>query len=101
MKDISSYWLFIRRHKYWVTIILFAVIIIFLDDNSLIIRWKQQYQIRSLEKEIEKYQKEFDESTLMLKKLTDDPEAIEKIAREKYFMKKPNEDIYVFEDSVE
>ena len=32
-----------------------------------------------------------------LKELTSNPEALEKIAREKYLMKKPNEDVYVFE----
>ena len=30
-----------------------------------------------------------------------DSDAIERIAREKYLMKKPNEDIFVFKDDVE
>jgi cell division protein FtsB len=30
-----------------------------------------------------------------------DSGAIERIAREKYLMKKPNEDIYVFEEDIE
>ena len=30
--------------------------------------------------------------------LSTNPEAIEQIAREKYLMKKPNEDIYVFDE---
>ena len=31
--------------------------------------------------------------------ISTNPDAIEQIAREKYLMKKPNEDIYVFEDN--
>ena len=31
--------------------------------------------------------------------LNSNPDAIEQVAREKYLMKKPNEDIYVFEDN--
>ena len=33
-----------------------------------------------------------------LNEISTNPDAIEQIAREKYLMKKPNEDIYVFED---
>ena len=38
------------------------------------------------------------EDTEKLKELTTNPEALEKIAREKYLMKKPDEDIFVFEE---
>ena len=33
-----------------------------------------------------------------MRELTTNPEALEKIAREKYLMKKPDEDIFVFEE---
>ena len=48
--------------------------------------------------EIEKYRKQYEEDTEKLKELTTNPEALEKIAREKYLMKKPDEDIFVFEE---
>ena len=53
--------------------------------------------IEKLNSEIEKYRKQYEEDTEKLKELTSNPEALEKIAREKYLMKKPNEDVYVFE----
>ena len=91
-------WTYIRKHKYLITIVAFLVIIVFLDENSLIQRAKHQQEINTLNSEIEKYRKQFEEDTEKLKELTNNPEAMEKIAREKYLMKKPNEDIFIFEE---
>ena len=91
-------WTYIRKHKYLITIAAFLVIIVFLDENSLIQRAKHQQEINTLNSEIEKYRKQYEEDTGKLKELTNNPEAMEKIAREKYLMKKPNEDIFIFEE---
>jgi len=88
---------FIRKYKYAITLITFGVIIGFIDENSLIRRMKYESEIHELNREIEKYRAEYEESTERLNELTANPEAIERIAREKYLMKKPNEDIYIFE----
>lgn len=58
-------------------------------------------EISRLNNEIEKYRAEYEESTERLNELAVDSGAIERIAREKYLMKKPNEDIYVFEEDIE
>jgi cell division protein FtsB len=79
------------------TLAAFAVIIIFLDENSAIRRIGYKREIMQLNEEIEKYRAEYEESTEKLNELSSNPEMLEKIAREKYLMKKPNEDIYVFE----
>ena len=52
----------------------------------------------TLKSEIARYRKQFEEDTRKLKELMNNPEALEKIAREKYLMKKPNEDIFIFEE---
>ena len=98
MSKLSALWGFIGRHKYLITLLVFGVIIVFLDENSLIQRAKHREEIRELNEEIAKYRKQFEEDTRKLKELTDNPEALEKIAREKYLMKKPNEDIFIFEE---
>ena len=98
MSKLSALWNFIGRHKYLITLLVFGVIIVFLDENSLIQRAKHREEIRELNEEIAKYRKQFEEDTRKLKELTDNPEALEKIAREKYLMKKPNEDIFIFEE---
>ena len=98
MSKLMTVWNYIRKHKYLITIVSFLVIIVFLDENSLIQRNKHREEINVLTSEIEKYRKQFEEDTQKLKELTNNPEALEKIAREKYLMKKPNEDIFIFEE---
>ena len=98
MSKLMTVWNYIRQHKYLITIVAFLVIIVFLDDNSLIQRAKHRQEINALTNEIEKYKKQYEEDTEKLKELTDNPEAMEKIAREVYLMKKPNEDIFIFEE---
>ncbi len=98
MSKLKSIWSFICKHKYLITIVIFLVIIVFLDENNLINRFQHKNEIRLMKEEIEEYRKQFDEDTERLKELTDNPEGLEKIAREKYLMKKPNEDIFILEE---
>ncbi|MCI5664347.1 MAG: septum formation initiator family protein [Mediterranea sp.] len=101
MDKLATLWMFVRRQKYWITVGVFAVIIGFLDENSMLKRLKYTQEEHQLRSEIEKYRKEYEENTRRLKELMVDSDAIERIAREKYLMKKPNEDIFVFKDDVE
>ena len=98
MGKLLTLWNFIGRHKYMITLVAFGVIIVFLDENSLIQRAKHKEEINTLNREIAKYREQFEEDTRKLKELMNNPEALEKIAREKYLMKKPNEDIFIFEE---
>lgn len=98
MGKIFTIWDFMGRHKYWIVILVFGVIIGILDENSMIRRIGYAREIIRLQDEIEQYRAEYEENTRRLNELTTNPEAIEQIAREKYLMKKPNEDIYVFDD---
>lgn len=98
MGRLASIWRFIGRHKYIITLLGFGLIMVFLDENSLIERAKHKEEIKTLNEEIARYRKQFEEDTQKLKDLTNNPEALEKIAREKYLMKKANEDIFIFEE---
>ena len=99
MDKLITIWSFICRRKYLITVVAFAVIIGFLDENSLFRRLAYEREISQLKEEIEKYRADYEENTKRLNELNSNPEAIEQVAREKYLMKKPNEDIYVFEDN--
>lgn len=98
MGKLSATWEFMGKHKYWITILAFGVIIGILDENSMIRRVGYAREISRLQNEIEEYRADYEENTERLNELSTNPDAIEQIAREKYLMKKPNEDIYVFED---
>ena len=101
MDKLITIWSFICRRKYLITVVAFAVIIGFLDENSIVRRMGYANEISRLNSEIEKYRAEYEENTERLNELAVDSGAIERIAREKYLMKKPNEDIYVFEEDIE
>ena len=101
MDKLASFWSFVRKHKYLITVSLFAVVIGFLDENSIVRRLGYAREENRLRDEIEKYRKEYEENTERLNELTVDSTAIERVAREKYLMKKPYEDIYVFEEDIE
>lgn len=97
MGKLQSLWTTIRCHKYLVTTILFLLIIGVLDENSLLRRYMHQREIAALKAEIKEYTDKFNEDTRKLDEINNNPKAIEKIAREKYLMKTPDEDIFIFE----
>ena len=84
--------------KYIVVTILAVVLIGFVDDNSVwhLIRNKQY--ISELEDEIKKYDELNQSNQAKIRELDSNPKAIEKIARERYFMKTDEEDIFVLSE---
>ena len=100
MDKLTSLWAFIGRHKYLITLVAFGVFVGFFDQNSLLRRAGYMREESRLRDEIERYRTEYEENTARLNELKADSGAIERIAREKYFMKRPDEDIYVFEEDL-
>lgn len=101
MSKLVLFWNFIRWHKYAITLVTFALIIGVLDEeNSLLQRFSHWREINKLKSEITFYRNQYERDSKRLKEISSDPEALEKVAREKYLMKKPNEDIYIFEEDL-
>ncbi len=84
--------------KYAVVCIVGVLIIGFLDDNSLWNHLKNLQRIDELTEETIKYQESYERDQAQIRELNKNPKAIEKIARERYFMKEDNEDIFVLSD---
>ena len=84
--------------KYIVVTILAVVLIGFVDDNSVWHHIRNKQYIGELEDEIEKYEKLNQSNQARIRELDSNPKAIEKIARERYFMKTDEEDIFVLSD---
>ena len=98
MGRLLTIWGYIRRYKYVAATLIFLLILGVLDENSLWVRFHRKAEIAALRREIDKYQAQFDEETAKLEALRNDPAAVEKMAREVYLMKRPNEDVFVFRD---
>ena len=58
-------------------------------------------EIHALKTEIERYRQRYEEDSKMLKEITGNKDALEKVARERYLMKQENEDIFVFQKDTE
>ena len=98
MGKLGTIWNYFRCHKYLVVTVLFLLVILLLDENSLLRRVINQHEIAALKAEIQMYEEQFQEDTRRLNELDSNPETIEKIARERYLMKRPDEDVFIFED---
>lgn len=94
----------IRRSKvlkYGVVVAVAVAIVGFIDENSVWSHIRNKQRISELENEIETYRRRYERDQAQLRRLDTDPKAIEKIARERYFMKADDEDIFVLSDDVQ
>lgn len=87
-----------RINAYWLVTIVFFALTFVMGDSSLYKRYTYDEKIRSLEKEIKHYQKEIEINSKKLNDLHTDKEGLERFAREEYFMKKPNEGVYIIKN---
>lgn len=101
MKKVKSILLRIMRIpalKYVVVTVLAVVLIGFVDENSVWHHISNKQYISELEDEIQKYEELNQSNQARIRELDNNPKAIEKIARERYFMKTDEEDIFVLSD---
>ena len=85
------------KNKYIIAIILVLIWLLFFDNNNFIQQVKFSKELNKLEKEREYYIREIEKDSIMKKELEENPEALERFAREQYYMKKENEDIFIIE----
>uniref|UniRef100_A0AB33IQL7 Septum formation initiator family protein n=2 Tax=unclassified Prevotella TaxID=2638335 RepID=A0AB33IQL7_9BACT len=97
-RRLNAIWSLAAHYKYLIVIVVGVAIVGFLDENSFRKRMELELQIDDLKSEIDKYTRQYEADTKQLKDLRRNPKHIEKIARERYFMKADDEDIYVLSD---
>jgi len=84
-------------NKYVLILVVFIIWMLFFDANSYLTHHELDSEINALEDNAEFYQKEIENDKAFIRKM-EDKEEMEKFAREKYFLKKENEDIYIIEN---
>jgi cell division protein FtsB len=87
--------LYVLKNKYLLTVIGLTVWVIFFDKNDFRTQLELRHQVKQLEKERGYFVQEIASITADTKELTTNPKTLEKFAREKYLMKRNNEDIFV------
>ena len=84
--------------KYILVCVIGLLIVGVLDENSLWAHYRNKQHIKELESEIEAYESAFNRDQAKIRDLQHNPKAIEKIARERYFMKMADEDVFVMRE---
>ena len=76
-------------------VLVFLVWLLIFDNNNLIDRVKYLNTLHEMKDEKQYYLERIDEDSRRLNELKTDRDNLEKFAREEYFMKKENEDVFV------
>jgi cell division protein FtsB len=87
-----SWWI---KYKYGLVIGFSLVITFLVGDSNLIRRRSYDEKILDLEKEIRYYRKNIETNRKKINDLHYNREWLERYAREEYFMKKENEDVFI------
>lgn len=96
-KDLrQKRWFKILSNKYLLILILFSIWMLFFDSNSWLVHRELNEEIDKLKSNEEYYNNEIQGDASIINQLKDD-DGLEKYAREKYFMKRKNEEIYLIE----
>lgn len=88
----------VKALKYALVTLVAVILIGFVDENSVWHHFQNKQKISELQDEIKQYLDEHERNKEQIEKLESNPKAIEKIARERYFMKADDEDIFVLGD---
>ncbi len=98
IKPKSTKYKFLQKYfvnKYFVTIFLFLVWMVFFDSTSFLVINELNGEVNKYENQLAYYQTEYEKNDQFYKKLMNNKDEKEKFARENYFMKKPNEEIFI------
>ena len=82
-------------NKYVITILVFAILLLFSPNNNLIYYFKIKEQCKEVEQQKNFILEEIKQDSIRNADLEKNIKAKEKYGREKYLMKAANEDIYV------
>ncbi len=91
-------WYSFFLNRYFIVSAAFAIWMIFLDQNSVLVHIQRYKEIKALEEDEQYYQEKLTEESDRLNDLKNNPAELERIAREKHFLKRKNEDIFIIQE---
>jgi len=94
MKNILK----LLKNKYIITMLIFIVWVGFLDRNNLVKTLKIRKSVKELKNNKDYYLQEIEKTRIITSELWTDPNTLETFAREEYYMKKSDEDIFLVDE---
>lgn len=87
------------KNKYLIALGVFGFIMLFFDKNDVFTQSARKKQLRDLEESKQYYSDRIATERKELEELKSNPGTLEKYAREKYLMKRDNEDLFIIPDT--
>lgn len=84
--------------KYTIVLVVSFVLLTFFDKHNLISRFRTLNENRKMRKEINFYEQEIDDNQKKMRDMRSGKESLEKYAREKYYLKRDSEDIFIIKE---
>ena len=88
---------FFLRNKFLLATTAFLVWMLFFDRNDVFTQMERRSELKELRQSKQYFEKQIAENRKFSKDLQFNASAIEKYAREKYLMKRDNEDLFIIE----
>jgi cell division protein FtsB len=89
------------KNKYLLTAVAFVIWMLFFDAKDMITQHERSQELHQLKESRAYYTAEIAKERKSLQELKSNPAAIEKYAREKYLMKRDNEDLFIVQHAKE
>jgi cell division protein FtsB len=86
------------RNKYLVALSVFLLWVLFFDSRDMFSQLEKRAELNNLLESKRFYEAEIAAAKKQLADIQNNAAALEKIARERYKMKKPNEDLFLVEE---
>ncbi|SMD43211.1 Septum formation initiator [Aquiflexum balticum DSM 16537] len=83
------------KNFYFLFTLFFVIWMVFIDSNDILTQYKLKAKLNELERQKEFYLERKEKIQADRKELMSNNELLEKFARERYLMKRKNEDLYV------
>jgi hypothetical protein len=87
------------KNKYFLSVSAFIVWILFFDPRDVFTQIEHRRELTELQVSKAWYEKEIAKEMIETEQLKTNPAIIEKYAREKYLMKRDNEDIFIISEN--
>ena len=85
----------ILLNPYIITLVLFGVVFLFLDENNLLVTLQQKREVDKLHAEEETYRRAIADDSIRAEEMKNSLPMIEKFGRETYYLKGRDEDLFV------
>ena len=83
------------KNKYFICLAAFTIILLFLDKNDIITQFSRTRELRKLQQSRQYYTTQIASERKELEALKNNPATLERYAREKYLMKRDDEELFI------